>query len=218
MASQLTYNPFLPEVRADPYPTYRALRETDPVHRSPSLPMWVLTRYEHVALVLKDQSLSADRTKFEGFEPPEGFEVQQSMLTLDPPQHTRLRGLVNRAFTPRTVERLKPRIETLVEGILDAAERRGGLELVSFAYPLPVIAETLGVPAEDWPRFRAWSRVLAASLDPLMGRQDNTLDDFVAARNALASYLLRLWLSGAQSHETTSSATCWRSVSWTRGS
>ncbi len=192
MAVQLTYNPFLPEVRADPYPTYQALREADPVHRSPFLPMWVLTRYEHVALVLKDASLSADRTRFEGFDPPEDFEVHQSMLTLDPPQHTRLRGLVNRAFTPRTVERLKPRIEALVERILDGAERRGSIELVSeLAYPLPVtvIAEMLGVPAEDWPRFREWSRVLAASLDPLMGRQDAAIDDYVAARNALASYL-----------------------------
>jgi len=154
--------------------------------------MWVLTRYEHVALVLKDASLSADRTRFEGFDPPEDFEVHQSMLTLDPPQHTRLRGLVNRAFTPRTVERLKPRIEALVERILDGAERRGSIELVSeLAYPLPVtvIAEMLGVPAEDWPRFREWSRVLAASLDPLMGRQDAAIDDYVAARNALASYL-----------------------------
>ena len=131
MGEVLTYNPFLPEVREDPYPQYRALREADPVHRSPFLNMWVLTRYEDVSLVLRDQRFSADRTKWEGFQALEGFQPVRSLLSLDPPDHTRLRTLVTKAFTPRVVEQLRAQAQAIVDGALDRAATHGEIPLCS---------------------------------------------------------------------------------------
>jgi cytochrome P450 len=188
----VTYNPLLPEVRRDPYPTYRALREADPVHRRPFMGAWVLTRYRDVASVLRDDRMSADGTRASGYEELQEAPGPRSMLVVDPPHHTRLRALVSKAFTPRAVERLRPRIEVLVAGALERAAVRGGLELVDeLAYPLPVtvIAEMLGVPPEDWPRFRGWSRALVANLDPLSGRDAAQVATALQARQALGRYL-----------------------------
>jgi cytochrome P450 len=188
----LTYNPFLPEVRADPYPTYRALREADPVHRSPFMAMWILTRYEDVALVLRDPRFLADRTQWDGFQELEGVDPTRSLLSLDPPDHTRMRTLVSKAFTPRMVERLRPQAQAIVDDALAAAAQRGGMELIEdLAYPLPVavIAGMLGVPREDWPRFRAWSQVLVAGLDPLSIREADRIARFTVAQNAIYDYL-----------------------------
>ncbi len=115
------------------------------------------------------------------------------MLVVDPPDHTRLRTLVQKAFTPRVVERLRPRIEALVKEALDEAEARGSMDLVAdLAYPLPVtvIAELLGVPVEDRSAFRRWSDALVGALDPvaLTDRRSAVL----AARDALHAYLERV--------------------------
>jgi pimeloyl-[acyl-carrier protein] synthase len=188
----LTYNPFLPEVREDPYPQYQALREADPVHRSPFLNMWVLTRYEDVALVLRDQRFSADRTKWEGFQALEGFQPVRSLLSLDPPDHTRLRTLVTKAFTPRVVEQLRSQAQVIVDEALDRAASHGEMELIEdLAYPLPVavIAGMLGVPRDDWPRFREWSRVLVSSLDPVALPDSDQITAVRAAEDALFEYL-----------------------------
>lgn len=184
------YNPFLPEVRRDPYPLYRQLRSSEPVQWNEFVQIWTLTRYADVTAVLRDNRLSADRTRSERFTRPPGREIYQSMLTLDPPDHTRLRTLVNKAFTPGTVERLRPRIQALVDEILDVAAERGGLEVITqLAYPLPVtvIAEMLGVPAEDHEVFRGWSATLAANLDPI--RAGELREEAFEARDALAEYL-----------------------------
>jgi len=188
----LTYNPFLPEVREDPYPTYHALRASDPVHRSPFMDMWILTRYEDVALVLRDQRFLADRTTWEGYRPIPELGETRSLLVLDPPDHTRLRGLVSQAFTPRMVERLTAQAQAIVDSALDAAAERGGLELVEdLAYPLPVtvIARMLGVPEADWARFRDWSRVLVRALDPVEIHDADRLAEYVAADRAIHDYL-----------------------------
>ena len=188
----VTYNPLLPEVRRDPYPTYRALRKADPVHRSPSIGAWVLTRYRDIASALRDDRMSADGTRASGYQELQEVPGPRSMLVVDPPYHTRLRTLVSKAFTPRAVERLRPRITALVGSALDRAAQRGGFELVhELAYPLPVtvIAETLGVPPEDWPRFRGWSRALVANLDPLSGRDPGQVANALEARQALGRYL-----------------------------
>ncbi|MBJ7601382.1 MAG: cytochrome P450 [Candidatus Dormibacteraeota bacterium] len=153
---------------------------------------WVLTRYDDVSLLLRDQRLSVERQRWKGFQALDGQAPVASMLVVDPPYHTRLRALVSRAFTPRTVERLRPRIEAFVNDALDRAESRGGLELIGdLAYPLPVtvIAEMLGVPSADWPRFRAWSRALVAALDPLSARAAGAAGAALAAREALGGYL-----------------------------
>ena len=192
MSEVLTYNPFLPEVREDPYPQYQALREADPVHRSPFLNMWVLTRYEDVALVLRDQRFSADRTKWEGFQALEGFQPVRSLLSLDPPDHTRLRTLVTKAFKPRVVEQLRPQAQVIVDEALDRAASLGEMELIEdLAYPLPVavIAGMLGVPRDDWPRFREWSRVLVSSLDPVALPDSDQISAVRAAEDALSEYL-----------------------------
>ena len=105
----VTYNPLLPEVRRDPYPAYRALREADPVHRGPFMGAWVLTRYRDVASALRDDRMSADGTRASGYQELQEAPGPRSMLVVDPPYHTRLRTLVSKAFTPRAVERLRSR-------------------------------------------------------------------------------------------------------------
>ena len=174
-------NPFAnPAFLANPYPVYALLRATTPVFRPP-IPGYegpgaaILTRYADVEAVLRDPRFSVDRTRahlFQAFadrfprqllQGPDGF---RTMLMMDPPDHTRLRHLVNRAFTPRRVEeRLAPRVEALVDELLGAMSERGEVDVMrDFAEPLPaiVIAELLGVPAADHRQFKQWSSELLA--------------------------------------------------------
>jgi cytochrome P450 len=167
----IVFNPLRPALRADPHPFYRRLREKDPFHRSRPADGWVLTRYADVVAVLGDRSFSADERNLRrwrrlqarqaraGF--PDPYESERaSMLRLDPPDHTRLRGLVSKAFTPRAVERMRPVVEKYVGELLGRLEGRRTMELIGdFAAPLPVsvIAEMLGVPVADRDRFRHWS-------------------------------------------------------------
>src|SRR6267143_324468 len=168
--ADLQFNPMDAEFIADPYPTYHRLRTEDPVHHS-ALGFWVLTRYEDVVAALRDPRLAKEAiasfvaARFGAPVPAMGL----SMLDRDPPDHTRLRGLVSKAFTPRVVEGLRPRIQQLVDDLIAAAVPRGTMELIEdLAYPLPVtvISEMLGVPHEDPETFKGWSRELASSLDP----------------------------------------------------
>jgi len=173
------FNPFLPEFRADPYSYYRSLRASNPVYFSPALRGWILTRYADIDAVLHDPRFSVNRlqsTLFQRLRPLESLRpdfkaaITNNLLMLDPPDHTRLRRLVNKGFTPRRVDALRPRIQAIVDeilaGLMDARE----IDLIrDFAYPLPVIviAEMLGVPAADRPQFKRWSDALVALLDPL---------------------------------------------------
>src|SRR5438046_5033310 len=124
--SAMAFNPMDPEFVADPYPTYHRLRAEDPVHHSP-LGFWMLTRYEDVVAVLRDARFAKEAiatlvaARF-GVPVPAG--VGLSMLDRDPPDHTRLRGLVSKAFTPRVVERLRPHIQQIVDGLLARVEGR----------------------------------------------------------------------------------------------
>src|SRR6267143_513520 len=189
-----SFNPMDPEFLAEPYPTYHRLRAEDPVHHSP-LGFWVLTRYEDVSAVLRDprfikEPLAALVAARFGAEVPRG--VGLSMLDRDPPDHTRLRGLVSKAFTPRVVEGLRPRIQQIVDGLLDGAAARGSMDLIEeFAYPIPVavICEMLGVPVEDHEQFKGWSLDIARGLDLIMAGPDSELGQrSVAARHRLAEY------------------------------
>ncbi len=169
-----------PRFKADPYPFYAHLRAEAPVWRA-TLPdkriAWLVTSYEDVARVLKDVTFAKD--KLNAMDPEQraktpwvpGFlkPLERNMLDLDDPDHARLRALVSKAFTPRLIERLRERIEVLCEELLDAMERKGkrkgGTELVAdYALPLPatVIAELLGVPAEDHAKFHRWSNRLVS--------------------------------------------------------
>jgi cytochrome P450 len=183
---EIQFNPMAPEFLADPYPTYHRLRAEDPVHWSP-LGFWVLTRYDDVVAVLRDQRfakeamIAAVAARF-GIAPN---TIGLSMLDRDPPDHTRLRGLVSKAFTPRVVERLRPRIQEIVDGLLARVEGKGGMDLIEeFAYPIPVmvICELLGVPVEDHERFKTWSLDLARGLDSIM----LPVDSEVAMRSGIA--------------------------------
>ena len=188
----VTYNPLDKRYQSDPYPLYRELRERDPFHRSRLAGGWVLTRYDDVASVLKDGRFLADdrksaaqmkqRQRFikDGFMEPDEA-LSPSMLRSDPPDHTRLRGLVSKAFTPRTIESLRPRIEAIVQEQLDAVAHDGSMDVIkTLAYPLPVmvIAEMLGVPTEDREQFKRWSDDAVASFG-VAG-----MKDFLRARDA----------------------------------
>ena len=171
------FNPFDPAFRADPYAACKRLREADPVHQHP-MGFTALTRYADCSTMLRHPDASSDGRKAPGFREQlvqMGLDADEEMqrgrpfLFRDPPDHTRLRGLVSKAFTPRVIERLRPRIELIVADLIDSAAERGSLEVIEeLAYPLPVIiiSEMLGVPTEDHLSFSAWSRELARSLDP----------------------------------------------------
>ena len=171
------FNPFDPEFRKNPYPTYHRLLIEDPVQENP-LGGLVLSRYADCTAMLRDPRASSDFRKSDNFRQQaldQGLdydallEENRSFLSLDPPDHTRLRGLVNKAFTPKVVEGLKPRIQEIVTELLDAALERGTIDIMEdYAYPLPVaiICDMLGVPFEDNVRFRAWTKAAARSLDP----------------------------------------------------
>jgi cytochrome P450 len=174
-------SPMLPENRSDPYPIYHFIREHEPVHHAPD-GSWVLTRYDHSAALLRDPRFSTNPARLtEGPDAAAMGPIRQVgsslMMFLDPPDHTRLRSLVSQAFTPRMVESLRPRIQLLVDKLLDAVVETGEMDvLADLAYPLPtvVICELLGVPAEDRERFKSWSADASRLLD---GYLDQTAMD-----------------------------------------
>ena len=191
--ADIQFNPMDPEFVADPYPMYHRLRTDDPVHHS-ALGFWVLTRYDDVVAALRDPRLAKEAiasfvaARFGAPVPAMGL----SMLDRDPPDHTRLRGLVSKAFTPRVVEGLRPRIQQIVDGLLDGVTARGSMDLIEeFAYPIPVIVicEMLGVPVEDHERFKGWSLDIARGLDLIwLGPESEVGRRSVAARQSLAEY------------------------------
>jgi hypothetical protein len=198
------FNPMDPQFVADPYPTYRRLRAEDPVHESP-LGFWVLTRYEDVVGILRDprfakEPMIAAVAARLGIAPA---SIGISMLDRDPPDHTRLRSLASKAFTPRVVEALRPRVQEIVDGLLDNVERAGTMDLIEeFAYPIPVnvICEMLGVPVEDQERFKGWSLDLARGLDSIMLGPDSE----VSKRSGLAREGLTKYFRGLIAERRTS--------------
>jgi cytochrome P450 len=158
-----------PENLANPYPLYEQLRSEDPILWDEFLGRWVLTGYADVLACLRDPRMSAERVGALRSQLPEDVinELQPMervfeswMLFLDPPDHTRLRGLVNKAFTPRRVEAMRPHIQQIVDELLDKVQNTGRMDVIhDLAFPLPstVIAEMLGVPPEDRDQFRRWS-------------------------------------------------------------
>jgi cytochrome P450 len=166
-----------PAVNADPFPAFARLRAEDPVHWSPAMKAWIVTRYDDVKrIALNNLDISADRlTPFFQADPERRGLVESLMRYLnhwmvfrDPPDHTRLRRLFNKVFTPRAVDALRPNIEEIVALLLDAmaakADAGEAVDWISdFAYPLPatVIMDLLGVPRADLQRVRVWSDDIA---------------------------------------------------------
>jgi pimeloyl-[acyl-carrier protein] synthase len=193
------FDPRLPEFHANPYPFYHALREKDPVHQSP-MGFWVLTRYDDVVTSLRDPRYGRD-----GFAPlieatygPETAKgnLPRSMLMRDPPDHTRLRALVNKAFTPRVIEGMRAHIQAIVDRLLDKVQGARSMDVIDdLAYPLPVtvICEMLGVPLDDQDAIKGWSSDIARSLDAIGLMADpDIVARGVAARRNLTEYFRRL--------------------------
>lgn len=185
---------FLPEHWADPYPRYRELREKAPILRVEQYDEWICTRYADCEAILRDPRWSSNPAHRRTKRPVDQMTFRDSvgendfpvLLFMDPPDHTRLRKLVSKAFTPRTVERLRPHIQELVDGILDGAEEKGEMELIAeLAYPLPVtvICELMGVPTEDQHLFGPWSSDASRLLD-------GDLDEQTAMRGLAGSMQL----------------------------
>ena len=174
-------NPFEPGYYDDPYRQYAQLREHDPVHRS-DLGPWLITRWADVHTVLRRPGTSVDernlpegrrrRDRLVELDPKRADRASHAILNIDPPDHTRLRKLVSKAFTPRAVERIRARTAELTDEILDDLARRNEpVDLIAdlaFPPPFQVISELLGMPEGDRDQLRAWSHTLTQVLDPLL--------------------------------------------------
>ena len=191
------FNPFNPEFRAHPYPFYDDLRNQEPVHTT-AFGMVVLTRYEDVSTTLKSADFSRDIEKYSTQATTEARqrrremqrERTKSILNLDPPDHTRLRRIVSKSFTPSAMEKLRGRIEHLVNTALDHAQERGSIELIDdLAFPVPfqVISDLLNMPTERAEEMREWSQIITNSLEPTA--TDDELAQSDAALAQLVPYL-----------------------------
>jgi cytochrome P450 len=174
------FNPLQPGYIEDPYSHFAEMREHDPVHLT-LLNQWLLFRYDDVSRILRDPSMSVSDDKIEVFDEKRlamfeaaagaEFERSTSMLNADPPDHTRLRRLVSKAFTPSSIEALRPRVQQLVDAMLDPMAERGTGDVVTeLAFPLPfdVISEMLGMPDADKEQIAAWSGAVVKTLDPII--------------------------------------------------
>ena len=190
-----------PAFIADPYPALNALREADGVGTDTFGAQWFVTRYDDVYRILYDRDLSADPANADpgtsmGFiHAADGGrrDGPQSILFMDEPGHTRLRKLVNKAFTPRAVESLRPRAEAIADELFDAVAGQAEFDfMAAFAQPYPttVIAEMIGVDPADRAQFKAWSDRSVRSLDPFLSPEDRALT--AEAGRALADYFARI--------------------------
>lgn len=191
------FNPYDPAVLADPVPTYRLMRETDPVHRN-LVGGWTLFRYDDAQALLRDPHTSVEDRNAEPSLRTEMLERmgesreggQRAILNLDPPDHDRLRRLVTKAFTPRTVAALEPLVQRLVDASIDGIERDGGGDVIddlAFVIPFAVITEMLGMPVEHAPMVRAWSHALVKTLDPILTEAE--IADATASSVAMRAYV-----------------------------
>ncbi len=195
----LLFNPLDPSFRADPYPTYARLRAEDPVHHAP-WGGWLISRYADCVALFKDPRASSDMSGSETYrqareqgliDPDEALAKTPPFLILDPPDHTRLRGLVSKAFTPKVVEGERPRIQQLVDGLMNEAAERKEVELIEeVAYPLPVraVCAMMGVPPEDHDTFKGWSRLLSQAMDPQPNQPPEAIEARRRAGNAFTEY------------------------------
>lgn len=154
----MAFNPFSQEFQADPYATYAELREHDPVSHQEAFNAWTISRYDDVSYVLKNPQLFSSSALGMGM----GVSASQSrsIIGTDPPEHTKMRNLVNRAFTPRMVADMEPRIREIARELLDRVIETGEMDVVAdLAIPLPVtvIAELLGVDSGRREEFKRWS-------------------------------------------------------------
>ena len=189
----IVFDPQDPDFIADPFPTFARLRVEDPVHKSSALGGWILTRYADVRAVLNDDRLSSDRITpfFDTLSPEQrehvktlGDSLRKWAVFSDPPQHTRLRALFNKAFTPHAVERLRSGMQGLVEQLLASAIPRKRMDLIAdFAYPLPalVICQMIGLPLDNLEKIKVWS----TAIENFLGLAKKPKSVYDAARSNL---------------------------------
>jgi cytochrome P450 len=164
------------QFKADPFPVLAHLRRHEPVYRT-TLPdktsVCLVTRYEDVHLLLRDgrfaksryNAMTPEQLRKQPWVPPMFRPLERNMLDLDPPDHTRLRGLVHKAFTPRLIDQMQKRVQTVADELLDAVARKGRMDLIGdYALPLPltIITEILGVPTKDHDKFHQWSKAIVS--------------------------------------------------------
>jgi cytochrome P450 len=164
----IDYNPFAAEVKENPYPYYARLRAEAPAYQVEPFGFWVISRYEDVVHVLRSPQLFSSSAMGTGMLMG-GYEGPQvsTVIGSDPPEHTRLRGVVNRAFTPQRIAGFEPRISEITDELLGAVQDRGEFDLVEdFAIPLPVtvIAELLGVEPSRRRDFKRWSNAIVGAM------------------------------------------------------
>ena len=168
------------EFKADPFPFLARLRASEPVYRTTlpdKTPVWLLTRYEDVNALVRDErftknrrsALTPDQLRKLPWTPPMFRPLERNMLDLDPPDHTRLRSLVHKAFTPSLVEQMSFRVQNVADELLDGVAWIGEMDLIKdYALPLPMtlITEILGVPTSDRRKFHKWSQALVSLTSP----------------------------------------------------
>jgi cytochrome P450 len=181
---------FSDEMRRNPYPTYDQWRGGSPVLRLPAFDLWMIFDYEGVRRALVDHdAFSSDLSYVPGHSNPGEW-----FIFFDPPRHTKLRSLISRAFTPRVVANLEPRIRELSRQLLDGTIERGEMDVAAdFSVPLPmlVIAELIGVPAEEWPRYKRWSDVILKLANTFSRDEEaaRTLDEYQAVTAQMRDFL-----------------------------
>jgi len=172
-------NLYRPELRANPYPLYEALRTNDPVYWDESMQAWLLTSYDDAQFALSDRRFGHERSVLPPYVTPQEREMLQQtaelvenfLTAMDPPEHTRLRSLAHTAFTPMMVKQLHSFIEQVVDDVLDQVEPKGVMDAMGdFAFPLTatIIAHVLGVPAEDKYRFTHWSTTIIRFVEAMI--------------------------------------------------
>ncbi len=195
-AAELIFNPLSPEFISDPYPTYHRLRRDDPMHRSP-LGFTMASRHADIAFILRDARFGKDfagrikrRSGEQALDEPVYQSMARWMINLNPPDHTRLRGLVVKAFSNRAVDDMRPSIQEIVDQTIDRVEPQGHMDLIAdFAFRLPVtvISEMLGIPEEDRGMLFKGEGPGARLLDPVpLSRAE--LDAANAGHLAVAAY------------------------------
>lgn len=190
---------FSPAVLADPYSIYHRLRANSPVLWAEPIGSWILTRYDDVSAVLRDgHTFSSARfqSPVSQIDTPAGRKLassrQHSMLSSDGAKHSRLRALVSKAFTPKTVENQRPTIQALVDGFLDTVAPSGKMDVMEdLAFPLPVtvIAAMLGVPVAERERFKTWSDAITILANPVTTVAPELIDAADKAYGELNEYL-----------------------------
>ena len=201
VSPEIIFNPLAAGYTDNPFPHLQDMRRLDPVHASP-IGTWMLFDYDDCFQLLRDPTLSVDEKNLANFDQERlaafldavDGDVEElertSILGIDPPDHTRLRRLVSKAFTPRTIEALRPRIQELVDEALDRILAQGQADVISelaFTLPFDVISEMLGMPEGETQALRSWSEDIVKTLDPII--TEDEIKAAVVANRAMDAHI-----------------------------